>query len=98
MKILTNMLRELDYIKAVHMHWGSVVTRHSPSGAISGPYLLCYENAETPRKINGPGCGSCHTFLVDLSTGSRYNLNDTDKLVLVNTELRIMEKPHVAQT
>jgi len=90
MKILSNAVKDLQFVP-IGNHWAEVVMRHSTSGAISGPFLACYEGENTPRIHSGPGPGACRSFLIDLHHGCRYNICDGDKFTLVKTELRIME-------
>jgi len=90
MKILSNILNEQKFVHP-HSLAGQAVTRHHGDGMVSGPYLVCYESSDKPRELSGPAPGSCHFFLIDLYTGSRFNIKTSDKFAQLNTELRIME-------
>lgn len=55
-----------------------------PSGSIvcsvsglsrSPPFIVCNENAQTPRKNNGCPNGQVEKFLVSLDTGYRFNID-----------------------
>lgn len=54
---------------------GDVIVPLLPTCHHPGPYLVCMESEDYPRGRSGCPNGSCHFFLVSLSTGERYNLD-----------------------
>lgn len=70
-----------------HPNKGGTVVRRERKGKISGPYLVCQENADTPLQQDGYIHGTVRMFLVDLASGYRAIIEDDDVFFEITTEL-----------
>ena len=68
---------------------GELIVLHSKKGHIVGPYIVCMESTQDPRASPEMINGSFTTFLVNVGTGHRRNVEGGDKYEHIKATLTL---------